>query len=540
MDLQPTNTAQMKLGLGLALGVLAQAVGAAVFQYSVPVATAKGQSRAFLWIPPQAPQVRGVVMAGMTLAEREMVKDPLIRWACAEAHLAIVFLKCGLAAVQVQRVLDDLASASGYRELAVAPLLFIGHSAGGPQAKECAIRFAPRCFGLVLYRGGVPGGTNPVPPGIPVLLMLGQFDEFARVMRGDTGRESWEGGRDALAAFRAADERNLASLVVEPGAGHFGWSERNAAYLALFIRKAAQARLPAEWPSDSAQPVTLREIPPSSGWLTDLTLKTADRFKPAPYAQYEGPKTNAAWHLDRELAEATVAYHAGGFGKKDQFIRWTDPVWVDAGARHFFTKISWVGDGQTFQVHPVYADRYPDPPRGQGPRWAEAGQPVGHANAPILVKPAGGPALAVGTNRLRIQFDTLAPASEGARVTFLAYSAGDAHYRYTEQVGMLPHGFTGLKSGKLQRISFEPVPNWKARGPPVELRATSDSGLPVEFYVAYGPAIVTNQMLQVAELPARAKFPLPVKVVAWQFGRGVKPLMQTAEPVEQSLWIEPP
>src|SRR4051812_48168612 len=80
------------------------AAPAAVFQYSVPVSTDKGASQAFCWIPPDAKQVRGVVVAGMTLMEREFVKDLQIRKACADEQLAIVFLKCGLSAVDVQKV----------------------------------------------------------------------------------------------------------------------------------------------------------------------------------------------------------------------------------------------------------------------------------------------------------------------------------------------------------------------------------------------------------------------------------------------------
>ena len=175
---------------------------AAVFQFAVPVATEKGPSTAFLWIPPQAPAVRGVVIGGMTLMEREMAKDACIRQACAVEHLAIVFLKCGLGGADLQRVLDDLAEVSGYGELSRAPLLFVGHSAGGPQAKACATRMHARCFGLVQYRGGTPGGETPLPPGVPALTMLGQFDEFGGTMRDASGRESWAGGRDAMVAFR--------------------------------------------------------------------------------------------------------------------------------------------------------------------------------------------------------------------------------------------------------------------------------------------------------------------------------------------------
>ena len=528
------------LSIPIILAAMTLPAPAAVFQYAVPVETGKNPSEAFLWIPPQAAQVRGVVMAGMTLMERECVKDDRIRQACADRQLAIVFLKCGLPAVDVQKVLDDLARASGYRELAVAPLLFIGHSAGGPQAKALATKMAGRCFGLVQYRGGVPGGEDAVPPGMPALMMLGQFDEFGGTMRDDAGRETWEGGRDALAAFRAANERNLGSVVVEPGAGHFAWSDRNAAYLALFIRKAAEARIPAAWPVDAKEPPALQKIDPRGGWLTDLTLKTPGEFPAAPYEQYRGDKAKAAWHFDKELAEATVAYHAGGFGKKDQFIQWSDPYSVDAGARFFFTNLKWVGDGQTLEVHPAYADKYPSQYDGRGPRWLRAGQPVGHSAAPIQVRPVSGPVVAAGPNTLRIQYDGLAPATEGSRVTFLASSAGDAEYRYTEHVGMMPRGFGGLKSGRTQTITFPPVGNLKADSGPVELKATSDAGLPVEFYVASGPAQVTGGKLEIRDVPARATFPLEVKIVACQFGRGVDPLVQTAAPVAQTIRLEKP
>jgi hypothetical protein len=521
------------------LATAATAPGA-VFQYAVAVETAKGPSAAFLWIPPEAKQVRGVVMGGMTLMEREFAKDPAIRKACADQRLAIVFLKCGLGGADLQKVLDDLAKMSGYHELSFAPLAFVGHSAGGPQAKACAAKMAARCFGLVQYRGGVPGGGEAVPPGVPALMMVGQFDEFGGTMRDETGRErAWEGARDALAAYRAADERNLAGLVVEPGAGHFAWSARNAAYLALWLGKAAAARIP-DWPVEAKEPVRCRDVDPRSGWLTDPAIRSAGEFAPAPHGEYKGDKARANWHFDKELAEAAVAYHAGGFGKKDQFIKWSDPYWVDAGARYFFTNLKWVGDGRTFEVHPVYADAYPSPHKSGGPRWVQGGQPVGHSAAPILVKQVSGPVVPTGPNTLRIQYDNLAPATEGSRVTFMAYSVGDGQYRYTEHVGMMPRGFAGLKGGKDQTIAFPPLSDLVTTSAPVELKATSDAGLPVEYYVACGPAEVEGGKLRIAEVPVRAAFPIAVKVVAWQFGRGLEPLVKTAAPVEQTIQVEKP
>ena len=48
--------------------------------------------------------------------------------------------------------------------------------------------------------------------------------------------------------------------------GHFAWSDRNAGYLALFIRKAAQTLIPEEWPMDTKTPVRVKRIDHKKGW----------------------------------------------------------------------------------------------------------------------------------------------------------------------------------------------------------------------------------------------------------------------------------
>jgi hypothetical protein len=522
---------------GLAAWVIPAAADDAVFQYALSTPAKKGNATVFLWIPPEATQVRGVLMAGMTLAERELVKDPLIRKACAAEQVALVFLTTGLGSLDLQQVLDGLAKASGYRELSVAPLFFVGHSAGGPQAKAAAAKFAERCFGVMQYRGGAPSWDPPLPPGIPALMMLGQFDEFGKsMMRDESGRENWENGRDEMVKFRSLNPANLGSIVIEPGAGHFAWSDRSASYLALFLRKAAQARIP-DWPADAKTPVACRRVDPATGWLADLSIKTPGMHPPAAFNNYKGNKAHAGWHFDRAMAQATLAYHEG-IRKKDQFLRWTDSYSVEAGARFFFNDIQWVEDGQTFRVHPVYADAYPKTQRdGKGPRWALAGKPVGHAQTPIKVRKVGGPLVAVGPDTFRMRFDALAPATSTGRGTFLAFSEGDSEHRYTEHVGMMPKGFATLTTGKEQKITFPPLGDLKADANPIPLGATSDSGLPVEYYAAYGPAVIDNGKLKITDLPLRATFPLEIEVVAYQFGRGIEPKIQTALPFSQRIRV---
>jgi hypothetical protein len=52
--------------------------------------------------------------------------------------------------------------------------------------------------------------------------------------------------------------------------------------------------------------------------------------------------------------------------------------------------------------------------------------------------------------------------------------------------------------------------------------------------------VVEKGKLRIAEVPTRASYPIEVKVVAYQFGRGVEPRVKTAAPVERTLRIENP
>jgi hypothetical protein len=47
--------------------------------------------------------------------------------------------------------------------------------------------------------------------------------------------------------------------------------------------------------------------------------------------------------------------------------------------------------------------------------------------------------------------------------------------------------------------------------------------------------VVEGGKLRAAQVPARARLPLTVRVVAYQFGRGVEPLVKTASPVERTV-----
>jgi hypothetical protein len=179
-------------------------VRAEVYQYAAPAKDVSGRDiTAFLWVPPEADRLRGVLLGGQTLMEPEFAKDPLIRQACAAEQLAIVFFSPPLDATfqyqeknsgtALQAVLERLAEVSGYRELAVAPWFPFGHSVGSIFATRVVCWKPDRCFGALSFKGGLPMPANDPPAsvaGVPMLVIKGQFEEFGSGPRADAGRTS--------------------------------------------------------------------------------------------------------------------------------------------------------------------------------------------------------------------------------------------------------------------------------------------------------------------------------------------------------------
>ncbi len=531
------------LSLLLAAFALARAEGLpdpdAVFQHvlRVEIANAKGEMQSHslhLWGPADCLRLRGLVVLGETSLENPIARDPAVRAACERQSLGILFAKASVASLDLATLLPRLADASGWEEMPELPLFFVGHSAGGPAARAMAIRHAERCFGLMQSRGGGPMGDPPFPDHIPSLMIVGQFDEFGGLMRTSEGVETaWEDPMRALVAHKRKFPNGLSAMAVEPGAGHFSWSVHNARVFARFLEQCAALGL-----EETEGRTRVRRIEPASGWRVPLNLRDAGHPVPASVADYAGDPAEASWLFDRESAEIFVAYHAG-LGKRDQFVDWEDPVWIDAGARVYFTKIEWVGDGATFQTHPRPLPREPQQKRGENFLWPKAGEEVGHAEGDgPQVRAVVGPLETLGGNRLRLRPFALSPMDGRIRNSFLAYDEGDHSFRYTERVGMLPRTFRGLTEGRAQTIRFAPPEGLSLKNPSVPLLAESDAGLPVGFYVARGPARVEKGHLVLREVPARGRRPLEIEVVAYQMGSGLDPKVRMASPVSHVLLLE--
>jgi len=535
----------LTLTLGLAC-LLCIPAAAEVYQYAVPAASADGKDiTAYLWVPPEADRLRGVLVGGMTLMEPEFARDPIIRQACAAEKLAIVFFSPSLDALfnykekksgdLLLKALSDLAEASGYRELAVAPLFPYGHSVSTLFASHVACWRPARCFGVLLFKGGISIPANDPEAslrGVPILAVKGQFEEFGPGPSGNLrdfeDRETaWKTMGEAVLKLRGKDERCLLSMIVEPGASHFAWSEPVARYVAVFIRKAAQARIP-DWPVDAKEPVTCREIDPATGALASAGIGKPGAEAAAACKEFKGDPRTAYWHLDLELAKAADAFHAGMTGKKPQFVTFADPrsgkpilVGHDLRLR---LGADFVGP-DTFRVAGTFLDKPPD-------KYPKVEGPVGHAGGPVRFRAFGGTVEQTGPDTFRVGLD----GRGRLRAEILAYHPGDAVYRYAEQQGRIgiPEKLT---KGKAQAIMFPEIAALKVGGPPVKLKAASDAGLAVRYGVESGPAVIDGNSLKPAEIPKRAAFPLKITVIAYQYGSAVEPLVQSAEPVKQVVEV---
>ena len=131
----------------------------------------------------------------------------------------------------------------------------------------------------------------------------------------------------------------------------------------------------------------------------------------------------------------------------------------------------------------------------------------------------------------RIGFDN--PKRGGAPCFILTYPGDEKYKRMVQQAEMR----VPLKNdkGADQTITFPRITDQKAATMEFKLGATSSAKAPVFYYVREGPAVIEGDTLKFTGIPPRAKFPIQVTVVAWQWGRGSEPKLKSAEPVEQTF-----
>jgi len=510
----------------------------AIYQYAVTQA----HRMTYLWIPPDCASVRGLIVAFANLTERQWLEDPAVRKVAERQCLGIVWIGPGDDSIlnadmklgageALQATFSALARVSGFPELEFAPVIPTGHSAHGQFAWRFA-QWAPErtIAALPIKTVPLPGNLNL--PGIPLLYLVGETTEWPEYRDGRIGDRDffWPHVRESALRLRQANPENLIGVVTDPGGGHFDWSPADGRLVALFIEKACLTRLPNH--TSEHAPVHLRPITANQGWLTDSSGVQPDRWPPEPYAHYRGNASQAYWFFDREMAEAAVRFNGDRVARKHQMLTFEQDGALLPVATQGFAALKFEpdADGITFKLKPAFLPAIP-------PELIGAGTPLGHAEGPIHLEVITGPAEQLAPDTFRIE---MGRGDESGDIWIEEENDGNREFRKAVQPGKLTIP-ARLTEGIPQQIQFDPTPDLRPTAGPVLLHASSTSGLPVRFFVNYGPARVKGDRLVLSEIPKYARFPIEVEVIAYQWGRLADksgPGIQTAEPISRKFRIE--
>ena len=225
------------------------------------------------------------------------------------------------------------------------------------------------------------------------------------------------------------------------------------------------------------------------------------------------------------MALLTDAYYARERGKKHQYLNIKQQgefIDVNQDITPFIAQ----EDGITFNLQICFTD---STGRKETPH---------HSKNPIHIKRVSGPVHLINDSTYQVQFYRMGTdGHKTGHIDLIAYSeADDVYRRGWRRVALeIPKR---LKEGIEQKITFPEISNTKVGERFIELNATSDSGLPVSYYIKGGPAVIEKNKLLFSAIPPKAKYPLKVTVVAYQYGRTFEPKIQTAEPVERTFLLE--
>ncbi len=520
-----------------------------VWQWSAPI----GNGRAFLWIPEHCTHVRAVVFAQNNMIEEGILQHPKFRAEMGKLGIAEIFVapffdywqdatNNDAANQRFDTLLKQLAAESGYSELAFAPVIPIGHSASASMPWNFAAWNSARTLAILSIHGDAPQTTlvgNGRPnvdwgarniDGIPGLMAMGEY-------------EWWEDRLTPAIKFRAAHPAAPIAMLAEPGRGHFDYSDQLVDYLARFIRKAAEQRLPRKPLLDA--PVNLKPVDARSGWLVDRWRKNEKAHAPAaPFAKFSGNTNEAFWAFDREMARLTKKFNASEGCKQPQLLGFVqDGKIIPQTDTHNQVSLKFEpdADGLTFHLAATFLASVDSGSKNTA-RWTGLtnGAALSHAKGggAIRISRISGPVAQLNTGTFAVSLNRSAMPGDrrAGDLWLLAEHPGDAKFKSVVQQALLKIP-TQLKDGAEQHINFPQPADVKKGVTKIKLAASSDAGVPVKYFVREGPAQIAGDALRLTKIPPRAKFPVKVTVVAWQYGRSNEPKLKSAEPVERTFSI---
>lgn len=484
----------------------------------------------YLWIPEKCQRVRGLVIMATNVPEHRLAGHAAIRRACAENDLGLVWSvptfwnfakhtkgRDDLQIAFFQRLLDRLADTSGYSEIATAPWLPIGES--GHLLMVCGMvnEKPERCIAAIC----VKNPHLPEDKTVPMLWTLGTAQEWGQTAKDP--REAWKPttfNYQGWVSDRAKTNWPL-SILVEPGSGHFYCTDAMTEYFAHYINSACRARL-----SDDGR-AALKPVSLERGVLADLPLPGRESAPVTPYAESSTDERSRPWFFDEFTARSAQAFAAVDWNATTTMpmISAVENCVVSPFSFNSVSEISVTTDSE-FAVASGFLQSIPE-------SFVGAGAPLAKAPTAPAVEWLCGPFAPVGGGRFRIALDRTWKTGAASYLAVVHPAGGGARF------GVQPAAVRLLPNieGAAQSITFDPIPEVKVGTKSIDLTATSDAGLAVNFFIVSGPASVRGNKLEFSDIPPRARFPVAVTVAAWQWGRHQEPKIKTAEIMRQTFYL---
>ena len=335
-----------------------------IYQYFAPSEASKdrGNLGMYLWIPPNTPKIRAVMVAMHNGLPINVLQSAPVREVCRKHGIAQILITPWAKDIGGIMMKDNtydvtdpartaiydayikrLADLSGHPELLTAPIIPLGHSAFCGFPFEAAFRNPEQCLAAIPIKAGLPdaykffglGGKALHPDAgmalrnVPILFVTSGSQETV----------SWSAYPHAygtyLSAYRQDHNDNLGTTYEphnelfsgcwEMTSGHFDMSPRNYQFVADWLDAIATARLP-EKAGDPLKTITLKD-----GWLMSPKIPAAgdlpkDYPMPAPYLQYAGHRNEALWFPNEKLTRNQFELGVSEPRKKIEMFTFLDPT----------------------------------------------------------------------------------------------------------------------------------------------------------------------------------------------------------------------
>jgi hypothetical protein len=497
----------------------------------------------YLWIPPTCKKIKAVMVMSTAVIEQTMVEDPDIRAVCAKHNIAIMWSSDQIyrddvtITSQIEQILAAFARISGYDELNTIPWIPVGHSGTNPMARYITVNNTNRIAVAISHKASPYFGTVNT---VPIVVTNGEFmewDSYARDLKANITLETTH--RDVINA--RTTNQQLVSYFFDPNTGHFDCSKPLLKNLALYLDGIFSLRFDAQ---GNMLPVTQDQ-----GWVVELPVPGYSGFVPKKYNEATAIEKNRPWFPTQESAQAaydlanismTRTAQVAGFADAagsyeigwERGIMWPLPY-------------SWNADGSSIFVNSVPYLKMPQGAYNKASSYTVGGPDYGlkfsffnkddifiNSGNPIDIEISSG-------NLKRIDNHNFEYVPRFGTASYLVVrQPGNAVFRTSVQAGQFT--YTKKVDGAENIITFAAIPNQSILNlQPIQLAATSSSGLPVKYFVRNGPAHINVQnqlIIDKDSIPSRSKMPITIAVTAYQLGT-ISPAVKTATEITHTFVV---